>query len=159
MIMEKTDRDFLQIAIAMASEGIHDGGGPFGAVIVKDNEIIASEYNRVVLNNDSTAHAEILAIRHASSILGTHDLSHCTLYSSCEPCPMCLGAIYWSGIQKVVYATDRDDAKDAGFSDKFIYDEIVLDPSERKIKFLRLPGKEGKKVFEEWINSENKIPY
>jgi DNA-3-methyladenine glycosylase len=111
------DKLFLQRAIKLASENISAGGGPFGAIIVKENEIISEAGNKVVLNNDPTAHAEILAIRQASSLLQSYDLSGCTLYSSCEPCPMCLGAIYWAGIKKVVYSCDRTDAEAAGFSD------------------------------------------
>ena len=110
----ENDKIFLRKAIELASEGIYSGGGPFGAIIVKDGKIISGAYNRVVLNNDPTAHAEILAIREASSALKNHDLNECTLYTSCEPCPMCLGAIYWSGIKKVVYSCDRSDAESAG---------------------------------------------
>jgi tRNA(Arg) A34 adenosine deaminase TadA len=156
--MEK-DRIFLTKAIEIASNGISEGGGPFGAVVVKGDKIIAEAYNRVVLSNDPTAHAEILAIRQASLILKSHELNDCTLYSSCEPCPMCLGAIYWSGISKVVYSCDRTDAERAGFSDKLIYNEIMLDPSERKISFLRLTDCGGKEVFREWNKLEDKIRY
>ena len=153
------DKFYLIRAIEIASRGISDGGGPFGAVIVKDNKIIAEAYNRVVLSNDPTAHAEILAIRQAASVLKSHELNDCTLYTSCEPCPMCLGAIYWSGISKVVYSCDRTDAERAGFSDKLIYNEIMLDPSKRKISFLRLTDCGGKEVFREWDELENKIRY
>jgi tRNA(Arg) A34 adenosine deaminase TadA len=156
--MEK-DRIFLTKAIEIASRGITEGGGPFGAVIVKHDKIIAEAFNRVVLSNDPTAHAEILAIRQASSVLKSHELKDCTLYTSCEPCPMCLGAIYWSGISKVVYSCDRTDAERAGFSDKLIYNEIMLDPSERKISFIRLTDCGGKEVFREWDELENKIRY
>ena len=99
--------------------------------------LVAEASNKVVLSHDPTAHAEVLAIRKASSLLKTHDLSDCVLYTSCEPCPMCLGAIYWSGIKKVVYASDRNDAERSGFSDKLIYDEIILDPEKRKISFIQ----------------------
>lgn len=153
------DKKFLKRAVELASESILNGGGPFGAVIIKDNEILSEASNRVVLNNDPTAHAEILAIRQASAILKSHELNECILYSSCEPCPMCLGAIYWSGIQKVVYACDRTDAEEAGFSDRLIYNEIVLDPSERKISFLRLTDCGGKEVFKKWDQFDNKIAY
>jgi tRNA(Arg) A34 adenosine deaminase TadA len=153
------DKLFLLRAIEIASNGISDGGGPFGAVIVKDGKIIAESYNRVILNNDPTAHAEILAIRLASSVLQSHDLQECTLYTSCEPCPMCLGAIYWSGIKKVFYSCDRTDAEGAGFSDKIIYNEIMLDPSERKISFIRLTVSGGKEVFRKWDELENKVTY
>jgi tRNA(Arg) A34 adenosine deaminase TadA len=126
---------------------------------VKDDKIISEAFNRVVLNNDPTAHAEILAIRQASSVLHSHELNECTLYSSCEPCPMCLGAIYWSGIKKVVYSCDRTDAEIAGFSDKLIYNEIMLDPSIRKISFIRLTDLGGKEVFRKWDALETKIAY
>ncbi len=135
------------------------GGGPFGAVIVHKGEKIAESYNRVVLNYDPTAHAEILAIREASSILRTHDLSDCILFTSCEPCPMCLGAIYWAGIKQVFYALDRKDAARAGFNDNLIYEEIILDPSARKISFIRMDDAGGKEVFKTWDSLENKIPY
>jgi tRNA(Arg) A34 adenosine deaminase TadA len=153
------DLIFLGKAISIAIRGIDEGGGPFGAVIVRENEIIAGSYNRVVLDNDPTAHAEINVIREASSILRTFDLSDCTLYTSCEPCPMCLGAIYWAGIQKVVYAYDRLDAAAAGFSDKFIYDEMMLDPVSRHIHFIHIPDCSGGEPFEKWNNHEGKIPY
>jgi guanine deaminase len=155
----ENDKLFLQRAIEIASDGITDGGGPFGAVIVKEGRIISEDHNRVVMNNDPTAHAEILAIRQASSILKTHELKDCILYSSCEPCPMCLGAIYWAGIKKVFYSCDRTDAEKAGFSDKMIYNEIILDPSQRQISFVRLTDTGGKEVFRKWEELEDKISY
>jgi guanine deaminase len=155
----ENDKLYLLRAIKIASESIEQGGGPFGAVIVKDDLVISEASNRVVLNNDPTAHAEILAIRQASAILKSHELNECTLYSSCEPCPMCLGAIYWSGIQKVVYACDRSDAEEAGFSDRLIYNEIMLDPSERMISFVRLADSGGLEVFKKWDQFDNKIAY
>ena len=153
------DRAFLKKAIELAAEGIENGGGPFGAVITRDDEIIAEAGNRVVLLNDPTAHAEITAIRQASEVLSTFNLSDCTLYTSCEPCPMCLGAIYWAGIKKVVYSSNRDDAAKAGFNDRFIYDEILLDPAKRKITFFHLKDKKVDEVFRKWEQYENKIPY
>jgi guanine deaminase len=158
MIM-KNDKFFLHRAVEVAGKGIENGGGPFGALITKDGKILSEAFNRVVLDNDPTAHAEILAIRQTSGLLKSHNLSDCTLYTSCEPCPMCLGAIYWAGIKKVVYASDRYDAEEAGFSDKIIYNEIVLDPSQRKISFIRMTETEGKEVFRKWDELENKIPY
>jgi tRNA(Arg) A34 adenosine deaminase TadA len=155
----ENDKLFLLRAIEIASDGIGTGGGPFGAVIAKDGKVIAEAHNRVVLDNDPTAHAEILAIRRASEILKSHELIGCTLYSSCEPCPMCLGAIYWSGISKVVYACDRTDAEGAGFSDNLIYEEITMDPSKRKISFIRFTDCGGKEVFRKWDELENKIRY
>lgn len=155
----ENDKKFLMMAIKIASESIDSGGGPFGAVIVKSGKLIAKGHNRVVQTTDPTAHAEILAIREAAKNLNSHDLKDCTLYTSCEPCPMCLGAIYWSGIKKVVYACDRNDAEEAGFSDKLIYEEIVLDPAGRKISFIRIEDTGGKEVFRKWDEMENKIPY
>lgn len=153
------DRFFLEQAIRIAADGIKEGGGPFGAVITRRGRIIAGSNNRVVLSHDPTAHAEMIVIRKASELLKNHDLSGCTLYTSCEPCPMCLGAVYWAGIRKVVYASDRIDAANAGFSDKFIYDEIILNPSSRKIKFIRSEDCNGDIVFRKWNEFEDKIAY
>ncbi len=153
------ERAFLKKAIEIADKGIENGGGPFGAVITRENKIIAEAGNMVVLLNDATAHAEINAIRKASEALKTFDLSDCTLFTSCEPCPMCLGAIYWAGIKKVVYSSNRNDASKAGFNDSFIYEEMVLDPSERKIIFLRIKDEMSEKVFRKWEKYENKKPY
>ncbi len=155
----ETDKSLLLRAIDTARKGIEIGGGPFGAIITKDEKIISEEFNSVVLKNDPTAHAEILAIRTAASALGSYDLSECTLYSSCEPCPMCLGAIYWAGIKKVVYAYDRNDAEKSGFSDKVIYDEIILDPSKRKISFVHISNAGGDDLFRKWDESETKVLY
>ena len=155
----ENDKLFLLRAINIAAAGIKNGGGPFGAVITKEGKIISEAINNVVLTNDPTAHAEILAIRKAASVLKSHDLNKCTLYTSCEPCPMCLGAIYWAGIKKVVYACDRIDAERAGFSDNFIYEEISLDPSTRRVTFLQMTDAGGKEVFKKWDESETKIPY
>ncbi len=155
----KNEIDFLMRAVEIAGKGIPEGGGPFGAVIVKNGEIISESNNRVVLSHDPTAHAEILAISKASGILGSHDLSECVIFASCEPCPMCLGAIYWAGIKRVVYASDRLDAEASGFNDNLIYDEINLDPSERKIEFLHMPEAGGGEVFRIWNETENKISY
>jgi guanine deaminase len=154
-----TDKKFLHRAIEIAAEGITKGGGPFGAVITKDGKKLSESFNKVILTTDPTAHAEVIAIREAASVLKSHDLSGCILYSSCEPCPMCLGAIYWAGIKKVVYACNRTDAEGAGFSDKLIYEEILLDPSKRKISFLHLADADGKEIFRKWDELENKIPY
>jgi tRNA(Arg) A34 adenosine deaminase TadA len=153
------DRNLLQRAIKIAEEGIIDGNGPFGAVITMDGKIIAEAVNKVVLSVDPTAHAEILAIRRASEVLKTHNLADCVIYASCEPCPMCLGAIYWSGIRKVVYASDRNEAAASGFSDSQIYNEITLDPAKRKIKFIRHNDAGGEEVFRKWDKFENRIPY
>ncbi len=153
------DQDFLKRAVQLAEKGIERGFGPFGAVIVRNGEIISEAVNSVTSSKDPTAHAEISAIRKASEILNTHNLGDCILYSSCEPCPMCLGAIYWSGIKKVFFATDRRDAAMAGFSDEYIYDEINLSPGERHTEFHCLKDVDGTHVFTIWNQSENKIPY
>src|SRR5512138_208832 len=154
-----TDHDFLIRAVRLAEEGIIRGCGPFGAVIVRDGEIISEAVNCVTSSKDPTAHAEISAIRKASKILDTHNLGDCILYSSCEPCPMCLGAIYWSGIQKVFFAADRKDAALAGFSDEYIYNEIGLSPENRHTEFRHLKDIDGTRVFIIWNQTENKIPY
>jgi guanine deaminase len=153
------DRTYLEMAIAQASENIYAGGGPFGAVIVRDGEVLAMAANRVVAEADPTAHAEVLAIRLAARKLSTHDLSGCTLYTSCEPCPMCLGAIYWAGIERVVYAATRHDAAAAGFSDEHIYNEIALEIENRSIEFLNAGEEMGKEIFREWIGFPGKTPY
>jgi guanine deaminase len=153
------DRSFLLRAIEIAGNSIDTGGGPFGAVIAENGKIISEACNRVVLTHDPTAHAEVLAIREAALLLKSHDLGNCTLYTSCEPCPMCLGAIYWAGIKKVVYACDRAEAEKAGFSDKLIYEEIMLDPGKRKISFLRMTDTGGREVFRKWDEYESRIPY
>jgi tRNA(Arg) A34 adenosine deaminase TadA len=153
------DKSFLQRAIEIAGTSIDNGGGPFGAVVTRKGKIISEANNRVVTTFDPTAHAEVLAIREAALFLKSNNLDDCVLYTSCEPCPMCLGAIYWAGIRKVVYACDRTDAEAAGFSDKLIYDEIILAPSSRKIEFLRLTGLGGNEVFKKWNSTENKIRY
>ncbi len=156
--MEK-DKKLLHRAIKIAGDNIRAGGGPFGAIITKKGKIISEAFNRVTLDNDPTAHAEILAIRQAASYLNSYDLSECTLYSSCEPCPMCLGAVYWSGIKTVVYATNRYDAEDAGFSDKMIYDEIMLEPGKRRIRFVHYEDTESREVFIRWQEMGNKKLY
>jgi len=150
---------FLELAISIAEEGLDNGHGPFGAVIVKEGEIVSSASNSVTLNHDPTAHAEVLAIREAAEKLGTHSLEGCTIFTSCEPCPMCLGAIYWAGIKKVVYASSRKEAALAGFNDDFIYNELALDPVEREVDFLEINHKKAKELFEKWIKKEGKIPY
>ena len=155
----KDDRSFLQHALKIAENGIDAGHGPFGAVIARNGRIVSEANNEVVISNDPTAHAEVLAIRRASSFLKTYDLKDCVLYTSCEPCPMCLGAIYWSGIRKVVYASDRNDAERSGFSDRLIYDEIILDPEKRKVNFVRISDAGGEQVFKKWDDFENKVPY
>lgn len=159
LIQMEADKKFLGRAVGLASESITMGGGPFGAVIVKDNKILSEAYNTVFLSNDPTAHAEVGAIRRASAALGSFNLQGCTLYTSCEPCPMCLGAIYWAGISKVVYAGNRNDAEAAGFSDNHIYKELSRTPSERTIEFVKLENAGSSEVFKRWIEMEKKNSY
>lgn len=150
----------MQLAIDTALDNIKNNeGGPFGAVIVKDGVLIAKSPNTVTTSNDPTAHAEINAIRLACKELKTFDLSGCEIYSSCEPCPMCLSAIYWARISKVYYAADRFDAKKAGFDDSFIYNEISLSEKERSIYMENAMHKEGQLPFELWQETENKTKY
>jgi len=157
--MTSEDRRYLEMAIEIARENIDSGGGPFGSVVVRNGEVIAGSGNRVVPDSDPTAHAEVSAIRKASARLGTFDLSDCTIYASCEPCPMCLGAIYWSGIRRVVYASDRYSAAAAGFSDEMIYREISLSNEEKSITMDCGLSMEGEKVFEKWDKFPGKTPY
>ncbi len=154
------NKEFLQLAIDTALDNIKsNNGGPFGAVIVKDGVLIAKSPNTVTSSNDPTAHAEINAIRLACKELKTFDLSGCEIYSSCEPCPMCLSAIYWARIYKVYYAADRFDAQKAGFDDSFIYNEISLSEKDRSIYMENAMPKEGQLPFELWQETENKTKY
>lgn len=146
-------------AIALSIENVKNGGGPFGAVIVKDGKIIATGVNRVTANNDPTAHAEVTAIRKAAKKLGTFDLAGCDIYTSCEPCPMCLGAVYWAHLDKMYYGNTKTDAKNIGFDDSFIYDEIELKPENRRVTTTQLLPEEAIKAFEAWTNDDNKIEY
>lgn len=153
-------QQFMRRAIALAQTGIdRKAGGPFGAVVVKDGEIIAEAHNEVTSTNDPTAHAEVLAIRRACETLGTFQLDDCELYTSCEPCPMCLGAIYWARPKAVYYAGDRTDAAQVAFDDQFIYDEISCKLEERQIPFLQLLRDEVIPVFRHWDKMEEKIRY
>ncbi|MFC2086090.1 nucleoside deaminase [Bacteroidota bacterium] len=146
-------------AIRLSIENIKKGGGPFGSVIVKDGEIIATGTNHVTRQNDPTAHAEILAIREAAKKLNTFDLSGCTIYSSCEPCPMCLGAIYWAHIDKIYFGNTKYDARKIGFDDSFIYEEIEKPFHARKIETIQLLDKEAFSAFKLWNEKEDKIQY
>lgn len=147
-------------AIRLSRECIDSGnGGPFGAVIVKDGKIIARGFNKVTLNNDPTAHAEIVAIREACSTLNTFQLAGCTVYTSCEPCPMCLGAIYWARPDKLYYANTKKDAAEIGFDDDFIYHELDLPLAQRTIPAFPLLRDEALEVFTTWKALENKIQY
>jgi tRNA(Arg) A34 adenosine deaminase TadA len=157
MIM--TEKLLMQKAIKLSIENVKNGGGPFGAVIAKDGKIIATGVNRVTKNNDPTAHAEINAIRKAARKLGPFDLSGCEIYASCEPCPMCFGAIYWAHLDKLYFGNSKTDAKNIGFDDSFIYDELNLKPADRKIATIRLIPEEAMHAFEEWAKKEDKVVY
>jgi guanine deaminase len=159
MKLDREDGKLLELAIETAGNNINNGGGPFGAVISYHGSVIACAGNRVVPTHDPTAHAEVEAIRLAAAALGTHDLSDCVLYASCEPCPMCLGAIYWAGIKRVVYASDRYRAAAAGFSDEKIYTELTLNSSERSIIMQRGLKDRGDEVFTNWEEFPDKVPY
>ncbi|MEG7334458.1 guanine deaminase [Bacillus sp. 0102A] len=151
---------FLKRAVDLAREGVNAGiGGPFGAVIVKDGAIIAKGQNNVTTSNDPTAHAEVTAIRNACKALGTYQLDDCILYTSCEPCPMCLGAIYWARPKAVFYAAEHTDAAEAGFDDSFIYKEIDKPAEERTIPFYQVTLTEHLSPFQAWLAFDNKKEY
>lgn len=154
-----TKEELMRRAIKLSEQSVRSGGGPFGAVIAKDGNIIAEGNNRVTLNIDPTAHAEVSAIRNACQQLKTFDLSGCEIYTSCEPCPMCLGAIYWAHIDKIYYGCDRKDARNIGFDDDFIYDEIPLKPEDRKKPSEELLRNEALKAFYVWDNKADKTKY
>ena len=151
--------DFMRQAIALAVENIKSGGGPFGAVIVKDGQVVATGANRVTANNDPTAHAEVSAIRVACTKLGTFDLSGCVIYTSCEPCPMCLGAIYWAHIDKIYYGANQYDAAKIDFDDSFIYRELELKPEARQKPVENILHDEALAPFRAWQEKEDKIRY
>ncbi|WP_020564902.1 nucleoside deaminase [Methylosarcina fibrata] len=153
------DELFLQRAVEVAVENVEIGGGPYGAVIVRDGVLIASSGNRVTQDLDPTAHAEIMAIRLACRKLNDFQLKGCVLYTSCEPCPMCLGAIYWARLDKVYFACNRYDAAAADFDDSFIYDEISVSPLERKIAMVQLSLPDARLPFQVWSEKNDKIPY
>ena len=155
--MEK--EDFMRQAIALSEENVRQGGGPFGAVIVKDGEVVATGTNRVTASHDPTAHAEVSAIRAACQRLGTFDLSGCDIYTSCEPCPMCLGAIYWAHLDRMYYANTKHDAADIGFDDSFIYEEIALTPDNRRLVSRELLRDEALQAFRDWTAKTDKTEY
>ncbi|WP_437124572.1 nucleoside deaminase [Chryseosolibacter indicus] len=161
-MMEPTEEDYkyIQLAVELAQQGVlNNVGGPFGAVVVKDGEVIGQGSNKVTSTNDPTAHAEVVAIREACHFLQSYELSGCTIYASCEPCPMCLGAIYWSRPDRIVYACNRRDAASIGFDDDFIYTEIGVSPDQRSIRATECGRALGLKVFELWMNKRDKIEY
>lgn len=151
---------FMQQAIELGRKGMTEGlGGPFGCVIVKDNIIVGKGHNSVLQLNDPTAHAEVMAIRDACSTLGTFQLSGCEIYTSCEPCPMCMGAINWARPLRVFYAATKDDAADAGFDDSFIYDQLNLPGEQREIPFQQLSTTDASILFAEWKTKADKTVY
>lgn len=155
-----SDEEYLQQAIQLAAEHSDDGrNGPFGAVIVRNGEVVGKGWNRVVELSDPTAHAEILAIRDACRRLRTHHLGDCVLYASCEPCPMCLSAIYWARIPRVVFAASAEEARAVGFDDARIRDELCRDWGEREIEGIREASEEAREILEAWMENPLKLKY
>lgn len=160
MIYNERDRYWLEKAIALSRQGMESReGGPFGCIVVKENELVGEGNNKVTSSNDPTAHAEVVAIRDACQKLGTYQLTDCDIYTSCEPCPMCLGAIYWARPRRVVFANTRQEAAEIEFDDDFIYNEINTEMVDRKIPFIHFPHPEAKEIFEAWKNWEGKVKY
>ncbi len=159
--MDTNDERFLREAIALAREGMdRNEGGPFGCVIVKDGEIIGRGNNKVTSSNDPTAHAEVVAIRASCQAIGSFQLDGCTLYTSCEPCPMCLGAIYWARPDRIVFAATRADAAAAGFDDQLIYDELPLPAEQRRIATeANVLRQEAQAVFKDWMSKADRTVY
>ncbi|MDQ3558764.1 MAG: nucleoside deaminase [Pseudomonadota bacterium] len=153
-------REFMRHAVRLSAERMRDGdGGPFGAVIVKDGRVVAEGWNRVTSTNDPTAHAEVTAIRRACEALGTFSLKGCEIYTSCEPCPMCLAAIYWARLDRVTFANSRQDAAAIGFDDEHIYGEVSKPIEHRLIPTVQLKSPEAAAVFAEWKAKPDKIVY
>lgn len=158
--MTEPNRQFMQEAISLSLTSVRSGkGGPFGAVIVKDGAIIARAHNQVTSTNDPTAHAEIVAIRQACQVLNDFQLTGCELYTSCEPCPMCLGAIYWARLDRVYYGNTKADAASIGFDDQFIYEELDLPFCDRQLPMIQLMGDEARVAFQAWAEQTDKIEY
>ena len=159
MRITEKDKEYMREAIRLADESVKNGGGPFGAVIVKDGEIVAGSANSVTRDNDPTAHAEVNTIRQACKKLGTFDLSDCVIYTSCEPCPMCLGAIYWARIKKIYYGNTKKDAAAINFADDFIYKELEQRKEERFVPLISLLRNEALKTFRAWEAKQDKVEY
>ena len=157
--MSKDKKEYMHEAIKQSLLSVAKGGGPFGAVIVKEGKIIARAANSVTQTNDPTAHAEVNVIRLAAAKLNTYDLEGCEIYTSCEPCPMCLGAIYWAHIDRIYYGNTKKDAKNIGFDDSFIYEELELPLDKRKVKAVQLEENEAIKAFKNWELKEDKTKY
>ncbi len=151
--------EFMKRAIELSIESVNRGGGPFGSIIVKDNNIVAEGSNKVTLTNDPTAHGEIVAIREACKKLNNFSLNDCELYSTCEPCPMCLSAIYWARIDKIYYANTRKDAQKIDFDDSLIYSELQKNINKRKIPMIQMMRNEALEAFELWDKKTDKVKY
>lgn len=158
--MAQREEYFMQQAVALSRQGMENGdGGPFGAIVVKGDEIVGRGWNQVLIHNDPTAHAEVMAIRDACAHLGTFQLTDCEIYTSCEPCPMCLGAIYWARPQRVYFANTKADAAAISFDDSFIYDEIALPHEKKHIPLIPFPSEAALQVFKDWEKKGNKTRY
>ena len=158
-VITDEDRKFMKMACDLAAENIDRGGGPFGAVIVKDGEVISAAGNSVTLDNDPTAHAEVNAIRRACSLMRSFKLDGCVVYSSCEPCPMCLSALYWAGVSRIYYGNTAADADNINFGDDFIYKEIEKPHLVRAIPCIHMEGTDAIDAFNKWASKEDKIEY
>lgn len=157
--MKHYREEFLSEAIRLSTENVINGGGPFGALVARGDQIIATGVNRVTDNCDPTAHAEVVAIRNACTALGTFQLDDCVVYTSCEPCPMCLGAIYWSRPKAVFFANGQAEAAEFGFDDRFIYEEIAVEPEQRKIPMVQVKHTAALDAFKQWEKNENRVDY
>jgi guanine deaminase len=155
----RTNEEFMRMAIRMSIENVEQGGGPFAALIVRNGELVSTGTNSVAENNDPTAHAEINAIRSATQKLHRFKLGDCVLFTTCEPCPMCLGAVYWAGIPTVYYGNSRGDASEYGFDDSYIYQQIGKALDKRQVRFTRILGKEAMEAFNYWDQKSDKIQY
>jgi len=156
---EREDRRFLEETVRLAIDSAREDGGPFGALVVRGGEVVARGTNRVTATNDPTAHAEVVAIRRACEALGTFQLDGCDVYASTEPCPMCLGALYWARPRRVVFASDREAAAHAGFDDRWIYEEVGRPPGARRLDMLHVPIPAAGSEFEAWAANEDKRAY
>lgn len=157
---EKADQEFMSLAVDLSAKALDDNvGGPFGAVVVRDGKVIGRGRNRVLADKDPTAHAEMLAIKDACRSIGDHRLSGCVVYTSSEPCPMCMAALYWARLAKVFYANVRSDAAVIGFDDEWLYLELASDMTDRSLSMSRLSSDEARAVFDRWFARNDRIPY
>lgn len=160
MLEQKQNITFLQQAINLAKKGMESNtGGPFGAIVVQNNTVIGEGWNQVTTSNDPTAHAEIMAIRNACKAINHFALSGCVIYTNCEPCPMCLSAIYWARIEKIFFSSNRKEAEEIGFDDSFLYNEISLNLKQRSLPIIRISLPEAKQLFMTWKQKKDKTPY